>query len=57
MVSQLRPMAQQFVDNINRIAGNMSEAQTQLSTGLRVNVVSDSPDVVSTLLHKQKAMD
>jgi flagellar hook-associated protein 3 FlgL len=50
MVSNLKPLTQQFLNNVNRIADNMSQAQTQLSTGLKVNVVSDSPDVISTLL-------
>jgi flagellar hook-associated protein 3 FlgL len=38
---------------VNRIATQMSVAQTQLSTGLKVNVVSDAPDVVSPLLQAQ----
>jgi flagellar hook-associated protein 3 FlgL len=50
MVSNLKPLTQQFLNNVNRIADNMAQAQTQLSTGLKVNVVSDSPDVISTLL-------
>ncbi len=50
MVSDLKPLTQQFLNNVNRIADNMAVAQTQLSTGLKVNVVSDSPDVISTLL-------
>jgi flagellar hook-associated protein 3 FlgL len=50
MLSSLNPRSQQFLDNINRISNEMSQAQTQLSTGLKVNVVSDNPDVISTLL-------
>jgi flagellar hook-associated protein 3 FlgL len=50
MVSTLKPLTQSFLNNVNRIADNMAQAQTELSTGLRVNVVSDSPDVISTLL-------
>jgi flagellar hook-associated protein 3 FlgL len=50
MVSTLKPLTQQFLNNVNRIADNMGRAQTELSTGLKVNVVSDSPDVISTLL-------
>jgi len=50
MVSSLNPQSQQFLNNINRIAAQMTEAQTQLSTGLKVNVVSDNPDIISTLL-------
>src|ERR1700680_3602420 len=50
MISSLRPASQEFLNNMNRISDEMTQAQTKLSTGLRVNVVSDSPDVISTLL-------
>jgi flagellar hook-associated protein 3 FlgL len=50
MISSLQPPAQEFLNNINRISDEMTQAQTELSTGLRVNVVSDSPDVISALL-------
>ncbi len=53
MISTLRPSTQEFLNNVNRIATQMSVAQTQLSTGLKVNVVSDAPDVVSPLLQAQ----
>lgn len=50
MVSSLNPQSQQFLNDINQISNQMNQAQTQLSTGLKVNVVSDDPDVISTLL-------
>jgi flagellar hook-associated protein 3 FlgL len=50
MVSSLNPQSQAFLNNINQISAQMTQAQTELSTGLRVNVVSDDPDVISTLL-------
>lgn len=50
MVTNLNPRSQTFLDNINRISAQMTQAQTELSTGLKVNVVSDNPDVISTLL-------
>ena len=50
MVSSLNPQSQEFLNNINRISAEMTQAQTQLSTGLKVNVVSDNPDVISALL-------
>jgi flagellar hook-associated protein 3 FlgL len=53
MVSGLKPSTEQFLNDINRIAAEMTTAQTQLSTGLRVNVVSDAPDVISPLLQAQ----
>jgi flagellar hook-associated protein 3 FlgL len=53
MVTGLNPQSQAFLNNINRIAAQMTEAQTQISTGFKVNVVSDNPDVISTLLQAQ----
>lgn len=53
MVSSLLPSTQEFLNNINRIGDEMTQAQTQLSTGLKVNVVSDAPDVISPLLQAQ----
>lgn len=53
MVSSLQPAAQEFLNNVNRIGLQMTQAQTQLSTGLKVNVVSDSPDVIAPLLQAQ----
>jgi flagellar hook-associated protein 3 FlgL len=53
MVSSLQPAAQQFLNNINSIGDEMTDAQTQLSTGLKVNVVSDAPDVIAPLLEAQ----
>jgi len=53
MVSVLQPLTQQFLNNINRIGEEMSQAQAELSTGLKVNVVSDEPDVISPLLQAQ----
>src|ERR1700722_12782736 len=53
MVSILQPATQEFLNNVNRIGVEMSQAQAQISTGLKVNVVSDSPDVISPLLEAQ----
>src|ERR1700733_14064857 len=53
MVSSLLPSTQEFLNNVNRIGQEMTLAQTQLATGLKVNVVSDSPDVISPLLQAQ----
>jgi flagellar hook-associated protein 3 FlgL len=53
MVSSLQPSTQEFLNSVNRIAAEMTTAQAQLSTGLKVNVVSDQPDVISPLLTAQ----
>ena len=56
MLSILKPSTQEFLNNINRIATDMATAQTQLGTGLKVNVVSDAPDVISPLLQTQASL-
>lgn len=53
MLSILQPNTQEFLDNLNNISTVMSTAQTQLATGLKVNNVSDAPDVISPLLQAQ----
>lgn len=53
MLPILKPTTQQFLNNLNQIGNEMSTAQTQLSTGLKVNTVSDAPDVISPLLQAQ----
>src|SRR5215471_17241117 len=50
MVSSLNPNAQQFLDSFNRITNKLQQTQIQISSGLRVNQVSDAPDSISTLL-------
>jgi flagellar hook-associated protein 3 FlgL len=56
MVSSLLPTAQAFLNSINRISNEMSEAQLQISSGFKVNVVSDAPDVISPLLQAQASL-
>ncbi len=53
MMSGLKPSTQEFLNSINRISVQMNQAQTQLSTGFKVNVVSDAPDVIAPLLAAQ----
>ena len=50
MISSLNPTAQQFLDNLNQISDAMTEAQEQVSTGLKIAQVSDAPDSISLLL-------
>jgi flagellar hook-associated protein 3 FlgL len=57
MVSLLKPSTQIFLNDVNRIAAQMSQAQLQLSSGLKVNVVSDAPDVISTLLQARSNLN
>jgi len=50
MVSSLNSNAQQFLNSFNRITDALQKTQIQISSGLRVNEVSDAPDSISTLL-------
>ena len=50
MISPLSPSAQSFLVGLTQIEQRELEAQTQLTTGLKINVVSDAPDQISPLL-------
>jgi flagellar hook-associated protein 3 FlgL len=50
MISPLSPSSQSFLVGLTQIEQRELEAQTQLTTGLKINVVSDSPDQISPLL-------
>lgn len=50
MISSLNPNTQQFLNDLNQISDSMQQAQSQVTTGLKVNQVSDQPDIISTLL-------
>jgi flagellar hook-associated protein 3 FlgL len=50
MISSLSPSAQSFIVGLNQIQQREQQAQQQLTTGLKINVVSDAPDQISDLL-------
>ena len=50
MISELSPQSQSFLTDIERIQQSVAQANQQVSSGLRVNVASDAPDVISNLL-------
>jgi flagellar hook-associated protein 3 FlgL len=50
MISPLSPSAQSFLVGLTQIEQRELQAQTQLTTGLKINVVSDAPDQISPLL-------
>jgi flagellar hook-associated protein 3 FlgL len=56
MIPGLDPSAQQFLNNLSQIDQQMQQAQTQLSTGLRVNQVSDAPDEISAILQARASL-
>ena len=50
MISNLSPQSQSFLADIDRVQQAVSQASQQVSSGLRVNVPSDAPDVIGELL-------
>jgi flagellar hook-associated protein 3 FlgL len=50
MISVLNSQYQQFVDDLNQVSTTLSNAQLEVSTGLKMRNVSDAPDQVSELL-------
>lgn len=50
MGSQINPTAALFLANVNRIEQRIAQANSQMSSGYRINVASDSPDQVQILL-------
>ncbi|HLK20421.1 MAG TPA: flagellin [Bryobacteraceae bacterium] len=50
MISSLSPSGQNFINGLNQIQQREQQAQTELTTGLKINVVSDAPDEISSLL-------
>ena len=51
MISSLKASDQQFLNQLNHISKRMTDAQRQISTGVRLASVADDPDQVSTLLN------
>jgi flagellar hook-associated protein 3 FlgL len=56
MLSSLNPSYQQFLTNINRISDRLSQAQQQVSSGLKITQVSDAPDSISLLLQADASL-
>ena len=50
MLTKLDPSSEAFVNAMDQISRRLDKAQRQISTGFRVNTVSDEPDSVSALL-------
>lgn len=50
MISNLSPSNQAFLANMDRLQQAVSEATLQTSSGKRVNVASDAPDELATIL-------
>ncbi|HTS66750.1 MAG TPA: flagellin [Candidatus Acidoferrales bacterium] len=50
MISNLTPSAEAFLANMNRVQHNVEEASRQVSSGKRVNMASDAPDEIDSIL-------
>src|ERR1044071_8911803 len=50
MSPTLDPSSQHFLNLLDRIQARMSNAQKQISSGVRVNTPADAPDQISVLL-------
>lgn len=56
MISTLNAANSEFLAHLNAIKVRMDKAQKQLSTGLRINDASDSPDQISELLASRASL-
>lgn len=56
MISGLNTQNQQFVDNLRRVTDRLTSDQLQISSGVRMRDVSDSPDQVSELLQARASL-
>jgi flagellar hook-associated protein 3 FlgL len=56
MLSPLTPPSQQFLADVNRTQQQIAVANEQVSSGRKVNVASDEPDVISNLLQLRANM-
>ena len=50
MTTTLAPSSALFLASVNRIEGRIAEANAQITSGKRINVASDAPDQLGTLL-------
>lgn len=57
MITNLDAQSQMFLTEIDRAQQRVAEAQQQITSGKRVNVASDDPDVVSDLLRLRSALE
>lgn len=57
MISSLNPAAQTFLASLNQIQHRLQTAQTQLTTGLQINNVSDAPTEIADLWQLNSELD
>ena len=57
MISSLDPSALRFLSGLDQIQQRSQRAQQQLTTGLRINTVSDDPDQITNLLQTRSDLE
>lgn len=57
MISSLNASAQGFLAGVNQIQQRAQRAQQELTTGLKVNTVSDAPDQIANLWQTRSNLD
>jgi flagellar hook-associated protein 3 FlgL len=57
MISTLTPAAQNFLAGLNQIQRRLQTAQTQLTTGLQINNVSDNPSEIADVWQLNSQLD
>jgi flagellar hook-associated protein 3 FlgL len=57
MISTLTPAAQNFLAGLNQIQRRLQTAQTQLTTGLQINNVSDDPSEIADVWQLNSQLD
>jgi flagellar hook-associated protein 3 FlgL len=50
MITNLNPSSALFLANLNRIEQSLADANSQITSGKKINVASDAPDQVESLL-------
>lgn len=57
MISSLSPQAQSFLAGLNQIHTRLDTAQTELTTGLQINNVSDNPSEIADIWQLNSELD
>src|SRR5260370_31778838 len=57
MISSLDSSAQSFLSGVNQIQQRAQHAQRELTTGLKINTVSDAPDQIAILWQTRSNLD
>ena len=56
MITNLDPASELFIANVERIQQSIAVANRQVSSGKKINVASDAPDQIGTLLQLRASL-